>query len=393
MPVVQLTQSMLQTLKPLPGKARTEYCDDAHGVPGLYVLVSTGSPIMTFYLRYKDSAGKTCHQKIGRTTEVTLTEARKQAKVLKAEITANGRDPRAEAKAKQAEPTLNDLWEDYEKYAKPRKRSFTRDEQLWRIRLEPKFGKLRLSQITRHQVQAFHTSLKAEGLSGASADHHVKLLRRMLNLAVEWSLLKASPLTGYRLFDEPNMVEHYLDQEQLQRLVAVLKTDANRPVSLICMFLLATGCRLNEALTAQWLLVDRENRVWRIPANDSKSGKVRSVPLSDTALDALDQIGTEDKYEYVFTNLETGTRYTHITHTWHRLRVKAGLPRLRLHDLRHSFASMLVNAGRTLYEVQQCLGHADSRVTQRYAHLSSKTLQDAANTASSAIQRAMKEVA
>ncbi|OYX27599.1 MAG: integrase, partial [Hydrogenophilales bacterium 32-62-9] len=304
-----------------------------------------------------------------------------------------GDNPHEETKARKAELTLIEFWDEYEKYAKPRKRSFPRDEQLWRIRLKPKFGHLRLSQISRHAVQSFHTSIKAEGLSGASADHHVKLLRRMLNLAVEWNLLKDSPLTGYKLFDDPNMVEHYLDEEQLQRLVTVLKTDTNRQVCLLCLFALSTGCRLGEAMSCQWQFLDRENRVWRIPAANSKSRRLRSVPLSDAALEVLGEIGTEGKYEYVFANLETGTRYTHITHTWHRLRAKAELPWLRFHDLRHSFASLLVNAGRSLYEVQQVLGHADSRVTQRYAHLSSKTLQGAANSASLKIMEAMKKVA
>ncbi len=117
------------------------------------------------------------------------------------------------------------------------------------------------------------------------------------------------------------------------------------------------------------------------------------MPLSDTALDVLDQIGTEGKYEHVFINPDTEKPYTHIRHTWIRIREKAGMPWLRLHDLRHSFASMLVNAGCSLFVVQQALGHADSRVTQRYAHLSSKTLQDAANSASVKIMEAMQKVA
>lgn len=86
-------------------------------------------------------------------------------------------------------------------------------------------------------------------------------------------------------------------------------------------------------------------------------------------------VGSQSEYPFVFTNLKTGQHYTHIAHTWQRLRKKAGLPHLRLHDLRHTYASMLVNAGESLYVVQQCLGHADGRVTQRYAHLAPQTLQ------------------
>lgn len=77
---------------------------------------------------------------------------------------------------------------------------------------------------------------------------------------------------------------------------------------------------------------------------------------------------------------------TTINKVWQRLRAEAGIPHVRLHDLRHQFASALVNSGRTLYEVQAILGHSDSTVTQRYAHLSTRTLQDAANSASVAMR-------
>ena len=389
MPVIDFTQAIIPTLVCPPGKLKEEFVDRL--VPGHLLEVRSTAPGQGTW-RYRQKVdGRMLHTKLGTTDSLTLAESRKKARALRAAYD-RGDNPYEEAKARKAELTLIEFWDEYEKFAKPRKRSFTRDEQLWRIRLKPKFGNLRLSQISRHAVQSFHTSLKAEGLSGASADHHIKLLRRMMNLGVEWGMLKVSPLTSYKLLNEPNMVEHYLDDDQLQRLATVLKTDSNRPVCLLCLFALASGCRLGEAMGAEWKYVDRENRVWRIPAANSKSGKVRSVPLSDAALAVLEEIGTEGKYEYVFTNLETGTRYVHITHTWHRLRAKAGLPWLRFHDLRHTYASMLVNAGRSLYEVQQVLGHADGRVTQRYAHLSSKTLQDAANSASLKIMKAMKQV-
>jgi site-specific recombinase XerD len=391
MPVISLTQDQIAHLKPVPGKPRTEWCDD--GVPGLYVLVSAGGPISTFYFRYKDASGKTCHQKLARTTDINLAEARKQAKLLKAEITANGRDPRAEAKAQKAVLTMDELWKEYEAFAKPRKRSFKRDEQIYRLQIQPTFGKVRINLITRQQIQTLMAKHRKTGLAAASVDHVAKLIRRMLGLAVQWEKLDRNPASRIELFNKDNQIEHYLNDEQLQRLLSVLKTYPAKEVALMCRFLLATGCRVNEAMTAQWSLVDRQNRAWRVSAANSKSGKSRVVPLSDAALDVLDQIGTEGKFDFVFTNPDTELPFTHIRHTWGRIREKAGMPWLRLHDLRHSFASMLVNAGCSLFVVQQALGHADSRVTQRYSHLSSKTLQDAANSASLKIQEAMKNVA
>ncbi|MEW6119219.1 MAG: tyrosine-type recombinase/integrase [Pseudomonadota bacterium] len=389
--IIKLTDSIVTRLECPPDKSRMEWCDSEF--KGMYILGSAKGNTLTYYLRYKDGQGKTCHQKIGRTTDMSLAEARKQAKLLKADIVANGRNPRAEAKALKATLTMDELWLEYETYAKPRKRSFSRDEQIYRLQIQPTLGKVRINQVTRQQIQTLMTMHKQSGLANASVDHVAKLIRRMLGLAVQWEMLQSNVASRIELFGGDNKIEHYLDDEQLMRLVGVLQTYPAREVALICMFLLATGCRVNEALTAEWGLVDRPNRIWRVAAINSKSGKSRVVPLSDTALNVLDQMGTEGKFQHVFINPDTGKPYTHIRHTWKRIRAKAGMPWLRLHDLRHSFASMLVNAGCSLYVVQQALGHADSRVTQRYAHLSSKTLQDAANSASVKILEAIKKVA
>ena len=107
----------------------------------------------------------------------------------------------------------------------------------------------------------------------------------------------------------------------------------------------------------------------------------------------IKQLDTEGQFEHLFINKQTEKPYTTIMKVWTRLRTKAGLPQLRIHDLRYQYASFLVNSGRTLYEVQQILGHSDSKVTERYAHLSTKTLQAAAISASVIIKGAMKEAA
>jgi len=386
MPTLKLTSDVIANdLNCPPNKLRFELCDTE--TPGFYIEVRSKSPGQgTYYLRYKDTSGKTCHQKIAKTTEMPLAEARKKAKTLKAEIQL-GADPRGEVKAQKAVITVRDYFADfYFPYVKPRKRSWQRDEELYRLRIEPAFGDKRLNEITRHQVQTLHTDILASGLSPATADHHVKLIRQALNLAIEWDMLDTNPAAKVPLFNVDNKVEHYLNDEELERLLTVLRTDANRTVCNVAMFLLSTGCRLNEALRATWQQFDREQRVWRIPASNSKSKKVRSVPLNDSALDVLKALDTEGEFDHLFMNRQTKKPLGTIMKVWSRLRNLAALPHLRIHDLRHQYASFLVNSGRTLYEVQQILGHSDPSVTQRYAHLSSKSLQDAANSASIAIR-------
>jgi len=387
--ITKLDETMIKNLTCPDGKNRIEFCDSV--VKGLYVLVRAGSDVRTYFLRHKNDLGKTAHHKIGRTTDITLAKARKAAKTFKAEISLNGRVSNGKTKTSSNALTMATFWEDhYEPFAKPRKRSFKRDEQIYRLQIKPTFGQTQLDAITRQQILSLAAEHKAAGLSAASADHISKLMRRLFSLALEWGFVEKNPASRIQLFNEANEIEHYLDDEELQRLMHVLQTDANRSVCQVCMFLLATGCRLNEALTAEWALIDRDKKTWRVSAAKSKSGKARVVPLTDAALKVLDEVGTEGKYEHVFVNKKTGKHFVHIRHTWIRLRMKAGLPWLRLHDLRHTYASMLVNAGQSLYAVQQCLGHADSRVTQRYAHLSAQSLQDAANCASDKIMGAMQ---
>jgi len=389
MPIIKLTQPFINhELHCSEGKARIEYCDSE--LPGLYVEVRKSSPGQgTYYLRYKDSKGKTCHQKIDKTGDITLVEARKAAKTLKAEINL-GADPRGEEKAKRAVLNYSDFFEQhYMPYVKVRKRSWKTDLGFYRLRLKAEFGEFRLNQITRQHIQTFHTRMSDEGLAAATSNHYLKLLKHSLNLAIDWTMLDTNPASRIPLFHEDNQVENLLSDEQLERLMMVLKTDENRNVCLIAIFLLSTGVRLNEALQAKWGQVDQKNRVWRIPAANSKSKRTRAVPLNDSALDVLNQLTTRDRYENLFVNLQTQLPYTTISKVWGRLRKKVDLNFLRIHDLRHIYSSFLINSGRTLYELQQILGHSSPIVTQRYAHLSTKSLQEAANTASIMIKGAM----
>lgn len=387
MPVINLTQSIISELTS-QGKRRIEYCDK--DLAGLFLEVrETGSS--SYYFRYKDVSGHTQTKKLGRSTEITLAEARNLAKALRADV-AMGANPRAEEKARKLVITFDTLFtEHYLPHIKPRKRSWDRDEELYRLRIKDVFGNKRLNQITRLEIQTFHAGLIEEGLAAATANHHVKLIRRMLNLACEWQMLDVNPASRIHMFDEDNQEERYMNDVQLGNLLEVLRTDSARSVCLITMFLLATGCRLGEVLSATWQQVDKDKRVFRVSASNSKSKRMRPVPLNDTAIEVLNQLDTEGVYEHLFINKKTKKPYVNIAKVWDKLRNKAGLPNLRLHDLRHQAASHLINSGSSLYIVQQILGHSDPSVTQRYAHLSMKSLNDASDNASAIIKGAMKQ--
>ena len=158
----------------------------------------------------------------------------------------------------------------------------------------------------------------------------------------------------------------------------------------IVPMLLLTGARKREVLDAQWQDFDFSRRIWRIPM--SKSGKARHVPLSDGAMTLLSTMPRKPGCDWAFANPETGKPYVSIFCAWNTARKKAGLADVRLHDARHSFASLLINSGRTLYEVQHILGHSQVKTTQRYAHLSQDTLLAAANAATVAVGAVMLPV-
>ena len=132
-----------------------------------------------------------------------------------------------------------------------------------------------------------------------------------------------------------------------------------------------------EVLDARWEDFDFESRLWKIPV--TKSGKPRYVPISDGLIAILKSVPRLAGSRYVFPNPDTGKPYVTIFYSWNTARQRAGLPDVRIHDLRHSFASILINSGRSLYEVQHLLGHTQSKTTERYAHLQRETLLNAAN--------------
>lgn len=388
MAVIKLNANTLATLKCPEGKRRVEFCDSQ--VPGLYLLVSDAGQ-RTFYWRTKID-GITKHKKIGHISDITLADARAEVNRLKGVQASSAMQGNLSTEVLRNEAmTLNDLWVEYYPFAQSTvPRSSKRLEQLWRLRIKPRFGHMRLREIKLRQIQTFMMDLRKEGLSAATADYHAALLRRLGNMAVRWGYLDVNFANGIQLYHEFNGVENILTDEQLKTLLEVLHSDRNRPVCLLVLFLFSTGCRMSEALTARWANVSEAKKLWIVPAANSKSKRQRSIPLSDSALDVLKLIDRKESDVYVFTNRRTGTKYVNIFRPWNRIRNKAGLPFLRAHDLRHGFASIAVQNGRSLYEVSRLLGHADTRTTQRYAHLNEKTMLEAANSVTRKISAVMQ---
>lgn len=387
--ILNLTQKLIDTnLQQYVNGRRTELVSDERS--GLYIeLRDTSKAEGTYYLRYK-MAGKTCHTKIGRTSEISLADARKKVMALKLEI-ASGTDSNVSKAFKKGDMLMNDLWDEYYEFAKSTKRSFKRDEQLWRLHLKPRFGHLKLSEINVRQIQIMMMDMRKQGLSGASSDHAGQLTRRMGNLSVKWNYLDVNFARGIQLYHDFNQVNNIPTDEQLQKLIEVLNTDSNRPICLLALWLLSTGARLNEALKMQYKHLDLQTRIWTVPQETSKSKRPRYIPLNDSALEVLKKIDRKEKDIYVFTNPKTQKHFVSVFKPWSRIRNAAFLPKLRLHDLRHMYATFCINSGCSLTEISRNLGHADSRMTEmRYAHVNTTTMLRTANSVSNKLSMVMR---
>jgi integrase len=341
----------------------------------------------TYYLRYQDTRSITRQMRLANACDITLSQARALADKARNRI-AMGEDPIEEKRIARAIPTFAKfIDEQYLPYVKAYKRSWATDISLLNNHLLPRFGKRHLDTITRQDIVKMHADRKAEGAAAGSANRLLIMMRFIFNLALRWEVpgIKANPCAGVPLLQVDNKKERYLSQDEAKRLYDAVCVSENTMLKYIVPMLILTGARKREVLDAKWTDFDLERRIWRIPT--TKAGKARHVPLSDGVMDLLSKMPRD--LPWVFANPDTGKPYVSIYCAWHTARTKAGLADVRMHDLRHSFASLLINSGRTLYEVQHILGHTQVKTTQRYAHLKQETLLAASNTASSAVSSIM----
>ncbi len=276
----------------------------------------------------------------------------------------------------------------YLPHVKATKRSWKTDESILRNHLLPALGAVSLARITNADIRTLQHQFLAEGAAVGTVNRRLALLGAVFARAIDWGQLPdgANPVRKVPSLADQAVRESFLDAEQMQRLLAVLDSEANRSIAELCRLLLLTGARRGEIANARWEHVDLQRGLLRVPL--SKSGRSRHVVLSSRAIECIRRLPREPGCPWLLPAPRTGRPLTGVFQAWDRIRRRAGLPHLRLHDLRHSYASFLVNAGRSLYEVQHLLGHTNPRTTQRYAHLAPGTLRDAADVVSNLVDSA-----
>lgn len=382
MPKTTLTPTLVSTTVCPPDKRRVDIFDSKTKGLLLEIRPSGGK---TFYLRYLDTRGRSRQLKLADAKDVTLSQARQLADSTRNRI-AMGEDPQVEKSQKKSILTLEEFFYDrYLVFAKGYKRSWDIDESIFRNHIQPKIGKKFLDEVTKDDIASLLHQRKAQGAAAGSANHIVILVRYMFNLALKWETLGVvkNPASGVQLFDDPPTKERYLSIEEAQRLYESVCQSENQMLRYIIPMLILTGARKREVLDAKWEDFDFKLLSWRIPF--TKTGRPRHIPMSEGVISLLNSIPRFERCPYVFPNPKTRKPFVSVYHSWDTARDLAGLSDVRMHDLRHSFASFLVNNGRSLYEVQMLLGHTQIKTTQRYAHLSHDTLMDAASVAMNAL--------
>ena len=377
MPCTTLSSAQIKTLICPQDKKKILFFDTSF--PGL-VLEVRNSNRKSFYWKYQNHYGRTCYLRIGDAMLLSVSHAKEYIKQKQIELLL-GNDPLKIKREQRAVITFSEFaHERYLPYARGYKRSWQSDVSYLKNHLLPAFGKKFLDEIQKEDVIQFHFEFIKNGYAAGTANRTIILLRYMYNLAIKWELpnIKHNPAKGIELLPDPPTKERFLDHTETYRLFHQVQQSDNPMLQYIVPMLILTGARRSEVLHMRWSDIDYEHKSWYIPV--TKAGKPRYVPLSKQALLLLEQIPRYASCDWVFPNPKTLDPFISIFNSWNTARIRAGLKDVRMHDLRHSFASFLVNSGRSIYEVQNLLGHTQTKTTQRYAHLSKSTLSDAANS-------------
>lgn len=341
-------------------------------VPGLGLMVLP-SGVRTWYLRYREPSGKQQTHKIGRSDSVNVTTVREEAHKILAAV-AKGDAPTSFRQQLRKAPSVLQLLERIkrEHWRKLRQGSVVNNELIWRRHLLPEFGAMRVHEIEqRHVADWFH---RASLERPVRANRCLEVLSKAMNLAELWQLRPqgSNPCVRVQANSERKR-RRYLTREELERLLTALDGFDGfglrwRFAQLIRLLLL-TGCRVSEIKNSRWEWLQGAALV--VPPESHKTGgdgHARIVQLPPAALLVLEQLRARSNGDWIIAG-DGDHPLVGYRKLWMELLANAGITGLRIHDLRHSYASMAVSAGLSLPQIGGLLGHASPQTTARYAHL------------------------
>lgn len=376
-----ITPALCRTAPP-PERGRRKY--DVYDTLTRGLVLEVRETGKTFHLRYSDGRKRQRQFTLGRYPEITAEQARRIASDLRARI-AMGEDPRAEQERLRAIPTVAAYCDaQYLPDVRERLRS-SYNVEVYARRFVNAIGSKALDEVTPAHVADLRRKLLDGGLSGATVNRHLAYLRALFNHAIKHGFLEGrNPAAAPNMLRETNR-DVYLTPEETQRLVHALDQEVNLSAAAAILLMMLTGARRSEILRVRHIDLDLGRGLLTVPR--SKNGRTRHIPLSPAAVQLLRAQARRaaDGNQYVFPGKNSGEPLEGVRGPWERARKRARLrPDLRLHDLRHSFASALANAGVPINEIGAILGHRQLSTTTRYAHHAPQRLIQTASLAAKA---------
>jgi len=305
-------------------------------------------------------------------------------------VVDQGEDPLGERIAEREAPTVRRLAERYVQEHLPKKRpgSARDDEAMLKGWILPALGGKKVAAVRPADVEALHARITKSGAK-VRANRVIGLCSKMFSLAVKWEYRPDNPCKGAVDRNPEAKRRRYLSAVEIARLSAALVESSSAAAANAIRLLMLTGARRNEVCAARWSQFDLAAGVWTKPASETKQKRDHTTPLSAPALQLLSEMRAKaaSGEEFIFPGRD-GTGFLNIRTSWEGVRKAAGLPDVHLHDLRHSFASILVSSGASLPLIGALLGHSNPATTHRYAHLALDPLREAAERAGAIIGNA-----
>ncbi len=400
----KLTDKAVRSLAAPAAGNRIAYDDE---VKGFGVRV-TSAGAKAFVLNYR-AGGRERRLTIGSFPDWQVAAAREEAKKLK-RLVDQGQDPMGDRHADRVAPTIDALADRFEAehLAKRRPATQTDYKSILRLYVRPTLGKMRVADVRHSDIERLHHRVAAT--APYRANRTVAVLSKMLALAVKWELRTDNPARGIERAPEEKR-ERYLSGAEIARLGDALAAHRERASANAVRLLLLTGARRGEALAAKWSEIDLEAGVWIKPSAHTKQKRDHRVPLSAPALQLLTGMRAEadkevergGKAEFLFPSGDGKQPLAEIKRFWLSVCRAAGMAEhveqtdkagkvvkdaagkrvmmwqatARVHDLRHTYASILASAGQSLPIIGALLGHTQAATTQRYAHLMDDPLRAA----------------
>ena len=328
----------------------------------------------SFIINWRNQEGRQGRKVIGIYGKLTIEQARLQAKQYFYKISL-GEEPRRNSNTNPSFAEFAKTYQDEFSYNNKSFNSYINEKYLLKNHILPVFGKKKLNQIKRRDIEKFHSGFPHMRVN---QNRMLSLISHIYTKAIEWEYIEVNPAQGVRKKKEEKR-SRYLSKEEINRLLAVLDSFPYKNVSQALKIILFTGSRRGEVLGATWNQFNFEKKIWIKPLQKTKQRRTEYIPINDETLAVLMEMKKTRNGLFLFPSDSKEGHMLDFKSSWKNICKLAKLEDVRVHDLRHTYASLLVNNGISLSVIGRLLGHSNVSTTARYAHLNDETLRNASN--------------